>query len=555
MQPLRKLVSDEINLLTIKEKEMYELALNLPAGWSYDEATGVLTVPEGTTTIGIHSGFTNNTEITKVIIPEGITTIGDQVFRGCSSLTSVVIPNSVTSIGTSTFNGCSSLTEINIPESVTNIGGYAFAGSGILEFIVRPGVTFGSYPLKQSGLKSLIYLDKDGLKGATFPNNLALECTNVKDIYINASKSDVVPSIIISSALKDDNTSDTMIAGAKNVKMHFIDDADYDTWKDKFPTTEEAVPGDNTELGTTIDAANAVKGSVTVSIDGSDVESTSKWVTQSEFDALQTAIDAATSVFNNSAVSQEEIDNAKTALENAVTTFNNNKKEGTKMPDTTTTPNNEMICVSEEMLQLLVTQILTKVNSRIAARIVNTISDESDANHVPSALAVLNFIRTFSPNMKYQTVTGSIDTITEPAATTIYLQRDDEADQTWVMYLPIDGEWVSIGDTSIDLVNYWSKSEADVNALREQVLNETGLTLIKEGIDYDNLFKDNTATKQIILNWLDSGTLVHNTAEGLAALYVELDKRYVQIANLKVVTTEQIQNAVNAAYAATEPEI
>lgn len=455
----------------------------IPSDWSYDQETGVLTAPEGITSIGtyafknftgnkaiipegitviMYGAFQDSPNLNEVILPSTLTEIKSYAFKNCTALQSITIPDSVTIMGGEIFDGCSSLTNIDWPSGDLTIGGYVLRGTGFTEFTV-PGsnITLGSYLFDDSPkLKTLNYnnLEDYSAKNKT-PSNITNNSSSIENIYVNVPKADFVAAH--SGDITEDNKYNWL---PSKPQVHFSDDADYDTWKDK---------------------------------------------------------------------------------------FENNEGGNETMPDT----NNEMICVSEEMLQLLVTQILTKVNSRIAARIVNTISDESDANHVPSALAVLNFIRTFSPNMKYQTVTGSIDTVTEPAATTIYLQRDSETDPTWVMYLPIDGEWVSIGDTSIDLVNYWSKSEADVTALREQILNETGLTLIKEGIDYDNLFKDNTATKQIILNWLDSGTLVRNTAEGLAALYVELDKRYVQIANLKVVTTEQIQNAVNAAYAATEPEI
>lgn len=227
----------------------------------------------------------------------------------------------------------------------------------------------------------------------------------------------------------------------------------------------------------------------------------------------------------------------------------------------------QLITMDTSNLELLVTQILTKVNDRIAGRIVSTISDASDNDHVPSALAVFNFLRTISPGLKCEAITGTLPETGD--ASTIYLQRDDEDDQTWVMYLMIDNEWISIGDTTIDLTNYWSKSEADISALRTNILDTTGINLIKEGISYDNLLQDNTATKEIILEWIGYGDLIKLTEEGISQLLTELDKYYVRKDNLEetldpiyvrkdaaaVITEEQITTAVNNAFANTEPNI
>lgn len=225
------------------------------------------------------------------------------------------------------------------------------------------------------------------------------------------------------------------------------------------------------------------------------------------------------------------------------------------------------ITMDAASLELLVTQILTKVNERIAGRIVTSISDASDDSHVPSALAVFNFLRTFSPGLKYETVTGSLPETGE--ASTIYLQRDNEQDETWVMYLMIDNAWISIGDTTMDLTNYWSKSDADILALKNNILDTTGINLIKTGISYDQLFQDNTATKEIILDWIGYGDLVKITEDGITELLTELDKHYVRKDGLEtildpvyvrkdavtVVTEEQITSAVNNAFANTEPNI
>ena len=113
-----------------------------------------------------HLYYSDNTEITELVIPEDVTTIGDYSFCGGSFITSVSLPNSVTYIGNRAFYECNGLskvitnslsswlkivfenefsnplcyakhlydsngqeiTELIIPENVTIINKYAFIG-------------------------------------------------------------------------------------------------------------------------------------------------------------------------------------------------------------------------------------------------------------------------------------------------------------------------------------------------------------------------------------------------------------------------------------------
>ena len=84
-----------------------------------------------------------------------------------------------------------------------------------------------------------------------------------------------------------------------------------------------------TALNTAITSAGTAKTGVTVSIDGSDVAPTDKWVTQAAMDALNTAIATAETAKTQS-TTQAQVDNAVTALNNAINAFNNSKEDGTQ---------------------------------------------------------------------------------------------------------------------------------------------------------------------------------------------------------------------------------
>ena len=59
--------------------------------------------------------FSENTEITSLIVSEGVKKIGKEAFKGCVSLKYADIPKSVCDMGYAAFNGCKSMEKITIP--------------------------------------------------------------------------------------------------------------------------------------------------------------------------------------------------------------------------------------------------------------------------------------------------------------------------------------------------------------------------------------------------------------------------------------------------------
>ena len=87
---------------------------------------------------------------------------------------------------------------------------------------------------------------------------------------------------------------------------------------------------DKKELETAITEAKSAKTDIAVSTDGSDVEPSKKWVTQSEMASFDNAITKAETVKNNNNATAEQITEAITALNGAKEAFVKAQKAGTK---------------------------------------------------------------------------------------------------------------------------------------------------------------------------------------------------------------------------------
>ena len=104
----------------------------------YPIVDGVLTIPEGVTTIDAME-FCERHDICKVILPSSLTLISRSAFQDCVNLESINIPEGVTKIGNHAFEHCSSLTSIHIP-AATEVQKYAFTWcTGLRNITVAEG--------------------------------------------------------------------------------------------------------------------------------------------------------------------------------------------------------------------------------------------------------------------------------------------------------------------------------------------------------------------------------------------------------------------------------
>ena len=187
------------------------------ATWTFDEATGLLTISGSgkifdfgrlTDSQGIETGEWRDSpwksfvrEIKSVRIEEGITYIGNESFKNAVNLAEVYAP-AVTSVGKYAFSGASSLKTADIP-SLRAIDAYGFDGCKALTALPLPenfswfkdyafrncGFTEFSVPAKVSSLPFLFDGCAD-LRAVFIPSAVKMignttfwDCTSLTDIY------------------------------------------------------------------------------------------------------------------------------------------------------------------------------------------------------------------------------------------------------------------------------------------------------------------------------------------------------------------------------------
>lgn len=124
----------------------------------------------------------------------------------------------------------------------------------------------------------------------------------------------------------------------------------------------------------------------------------------------------------------------------------------------------EVIVVSKERVQKLTEDTLKVVNRRIAERIVNTIDDESDVNHTPSAAAVNTAIKGIRYYAELVVESGDpADAGIEGKENTLYIVRKAATDKLGTPFI-----WKE--DTGF--VNVGGEASVDIGVITEQEIDD-----------------------------------------------------------------------------------
>lgn len=147
-----------------------------------------------------YNWFTNNQEITKIILGENINSIGYEAFKGCTKLDYIYIPDTLSEIGSYCFNNCISLTSICVPKGGSNgciFGSYAFEGCSNLK-------EFKSYHKEHVSDDNRCCIDDDNYIVYFAPSDYNSAYTvpnNIKGIYANAFKKSKITSISLPNVI------------------------------------------------------------------------------------------------------------------------------------------------------------------------------------------------------------------------------------------------------------------------------------------------------------------------------------------------------------------
>ena len=146
-------ITDEIAKTVEVAKNSYSGDLTIPSTVQFgDDFYSVKSI--------VAYAFSENRDLTSVVIPDGIETIGNAAFLWCSNLVSATInTTTLETIPDGMFQRCPALTEITIPEGVKTIRGLAFLGCEAMVTVNLP-----------STLKTIVINAFDSCTGVKFYN-------------------------------------------------------------------------------------------------------------------------------------------------------------------------------------------------------------------------------------------------------------------------------------------------------------------------------------------------------------------------------------------------
>ena len=163
---------------------------------------GDITLPtlEGEQTYSIKkSAFSENRDITSVVIPEGVTTIYNGAFYGCNDLTSITIPSSITYIGADVFTNMT-VEEVyvgNLESYLKSLQGYESAPGGRL-YVEGKLVTDLVLPNNITTIPDGAFRGAEDIVSVTIPNGVTSigsyafsGCSSLTSVTISDSVTDI----------------------------------------------------------------------------------------------------------------------------------------------------------------------------------------------------------------------------------------------------------------------------------------------------------------------------------------------------------------------------
>ena len=142
--------------------------------------------------------YTEQQNISKVIIQSGVTNVGQYAFFGYPNLAEIDLGETVVSLGKYAFTSCDKLKEITIPNGLTSIGQYAFSQSSALEKVIIPdSVTsvgdsafLGCAKLKTAGPVGTECNIEMGWT-STIPGSAFMYCESLESVTIPATVTEI----------------------------------------------------------------------------------------------------------------------------------------------------------------------------------------------------------------------------------------------------------------------------------------------------------------------------------------------------------------------------
>jgi len=120
--------------------------------------------------------------------------------------------------------------------------------------------------------------------------------------------------------------------------------------------------------------------------------------------------------------------------------------------------------IDEEGLLFLLKQLMALIKQKTALDIVSTIDENSTNQQIPGAKAVYDLLAASISSLTKLSVQVVSTRPATGESSIIYLVQNDPAVQKYDQWLDIDGagNWFDLGDTDIDLSNYWAKDELEI---------------------------------------------------------------------------------------------